>query len=91
MNLRQQKNTPWENESIIEQDGFITIYDSSQSPRYEIIKFCDALKEKLLAKWDKGVEEHGSNWQGVDVNKELSNEIADIINYHCIFKTKEKL
>ena len=101
MNLRQLKNTPWESEGkkstepafTIEQDGFATVFVSQPltSPRLEIIKFCDALKEKLLAKWDAGAKEHGSNWQGVDVNKEVASEIADIINYHCIFKAKEKI
>lgn len=91
MNLRQLKNTPWEVPSLIEDDGFITVYDSSKSPRDEIVRFCDSLKEKLLAKWDAGAKEHGSNWQGVDVNKEVASEIADIINYHCIFKAKEKI
>lgn len=95
MNLRQQKNVPWEVEAkeLIEQDGFSTVYVSKPlvSPRNEIIKFCDAFKEKLLAKWDKGAAEHGSDWQGVDVNKEMANEIFDLINYHCIFKTKENV
>ncbi len=79
MNLRQLKNTPWPKE---EQDGFITVYDSSKVGAREGIKdFCRKLEAKLLAKFDKGALEHGEDWSGLDLGREMGNEILDLINY----------
>lgn len=38
-------------------------------------------KEKLKAKFDKGMEEHGMGFEKVDFDAEIENEILDICNY----------
>lgn len=55
-------------------------------PRDYIVKFCDELKEKLLAKFDRGAVEHGSDISGLDYDKEISQEIMDLINFVCMEK-----
>lgn len=55
----------------------------------EIISFCHDLTTKLIAKYRRGREEHGSNWEGIDCNKEIAEEVKDILNYHCIFKAQK--
>ena len=58
------------------------------NPRNEIINFCEEFKARLLDKWDRGEKEHGNNWGSVNVHKELTNEVIDIINYHMIYKAQ---
>ncbi len=60
------------------------------SPIKEIEKFCDDLKSKLIAKFEKGAKEHGDGWRDVNFTKEIGEEIKDIINYHCMFKALNK-
>lgn len=60
-------------------------------PIIYIEKFCDDLKAKLIAKFEKGAKEHGNEWRNVDITKEISQEIFDIINYHCMFLAKHNL
>lgn len=52
----------------------------------QINKWCDELKCKLIDKYRKGKEEHGdlANGKPLDCAKEISNEVADILIYHCI-------
>lgn len=38
-------------------------------------------KEKLKAKFDKGMEEHGMEFEKVDFDAEIENEVLDICNY----------
>jgi len=59
-------------------------------PIGEIEKFCDDLKSKLIAKFEKGAKEHGDGWRDVNFTKEIGEEIKDIINYHCMFKALNK-
>lgn len=58
------------------------------TPRDYIIKFCDDFKVRLLAKYDKGEKEHGDNWQGVNCNTEIAEEICDIVNYFMIHQAQ---
>ena len=58
-------------------------------PRDYIIKFCDELKEKLLAKFEKGRQEHGDGWDKVDCAAELNAEILDLVNYTMIHKAQQ--
>ena len=50
----------------------------------EISKWCEELKFELLYKYRKGKSEHGGEPTKIDCDKEMAQEIMDIINYHCI-------
>lgn len=52
----------------------------------QINKWCNDLRCKLIDKYRKGKEEHGdlANGKPLDCAKEISNEVADILIYHCI-------
>ena len=54
-----------------------------------IISYCHDLTNKLLGKYRRGREEHGANWQGIDCDKEIAEEVKDILNYHCIFNAQK--
>jgi len=39
------------------------------------------ISDKLKAKFDKGMEEHGLGFEKVDFDAEIENEVLDICNY----------
>lgn len=74
--------------TITEIDTNYNYVSTSKADEYElqIIKWCEDLKCKLIDKYRKGKEEHGdlANGKPLDCAKEISNEVADILIYHCI-------
>lgn len=63
--------------------------DLDRLTRYEkaIVKFCDTLKANLLAKYRKGNRAHGGKLPTkVDCQREVNQEVLDIINYFLIDK-----
>lgn len=55
----------------------------------EIMSYCNDLMNRLLGKYRRGRSEHGNNWQGIDCDKEIAEEVKDILNYHCISKVQK--
>jgi len=52
------------------------------SPIKEIEKFCDDLKSKLIAKFEKGAKEHGDGWREVAFT---SSEVSTLSTLNFIF------
>lgn len=65
--------------------GAPDIYESA------IIRYCHDLQEKLLEKYRKGKAEHGELDAGKPLNcqKEILNEVLDILNYHLIDRVQK--
>lgn len=57
----------------------------------EIINYCRSLQNLLLEKYRKGKAEHGELDAGKPLNcqKEILNEVLDILNYHLIDRVQK--
>jgi len=77
--------------SVIETHTFDLFIDSNDPNEIQIVTFAENLKLRLLDKYRKGKFAHrGQDVRKVDCQKEINEEILDIINYHLIDKVNAK-
>jgi len=55
----------------------------------QIIRFCTDLSVKMIDKYRRGKLEHGGEPTNINCEKEVNQEVLDILNYFCIHKVNE--
>lgn len=77
--------------SVIDSHTFDLFINSTDPNEIEIVTFAENLKLRLLTKYRKGKFAHrGSDVTKLDCQKEINEEVLDILNYHLIDKVNAK-
>jgi hypothetical protein len=85
--IKEQKDIP--NDPF---EGLPVTYVPEDPYEWAINQFCLGLKDKMILKYRAGKEAHkGEDPLQIDAQKEINEEVLDILNYHLISKVNDRI